>query len=311
VIQIILQIATVNILIATLGMATPLILGSISGMYSELSGIINLGIEGMMIMGAFGAGIISLATGNPWLGVLFGIFLGGCMGLIHALLCIKFRANQSVVGVGINILAGGIPAVMLQYYWGNPGRTPQVASIKNISIPLLNKIPAIGAVFGDINPLTIIALFIVAGSHLLIYYTPFGLRVRAVGHHPKAVDTSGKNVFFIRYVSVIISGLLAGLGGSYLSVAQLSMFVNEMTAGRGFIALAAMIFGKRTPLGCFGAALLFGFADALQMTLQAVGVPIASDFLLMIPYVLTMIALAGFVGKTVDPVALGKPYVKS
>lgn len=310
-IQMFFQILTADLLIATLGMATPLIFGSISGMFSELTGVINLGIEGMMLMGAFGAGIVSLATGNPWLGVLFGMFLGGCMGVIHSVMCIKFKANQSVVGVGINILAAGIPAVMLQYYWGNPGRTPQVASIKNIGIPILQEIPFIGRIFGDINPLTIVAILLVLGSHWLVYHTPFGLRMRAVGHHPKAVDTAGINVFLIRYISVITSGVLAGIGGAYLSVAQLSMFVNDMTAGRGFIALAAMIFGKRTPLGCFGAALLFGFSDALQMTLQAIGVPIASDFLLMVPYVLTMIALAGFVGKTVDPAANGKPYIKA
>lgn len=305
-----LQILSIDLIVATLGMATPLIFGSLSGTFSERAGVINLGIEGMMLMGAFGAGMISLITGNPWLGVLFGGLLGGVMGVIHAVMCIQFRANQSVVGVGINIMAAGVPAIILQFYWGNPGRTPLVASIGNITVPVISRIPVIGPIFGHLNPLTYIALLLVAFSHYIIFHTPFGLRMRAVGHHPRAVDTVGVNVFKIRYISVITSGFLAGLGGAYLSVAQLSMFCNGMTAGRGFIALAAMIFGKRTPIGCLGAALLFGFSDALQMTLQARGVPIASDFLLMIPYILTMIALAGFVGKTVDPAANGKPYIK-
>jgi simple sugar transport system permease protein len=272
--------------------------------------VINIGIEGMMLMGAFGAGVVTLIFGNPWLGVLAGFFMGGIMGLIHAFLCIRLEANQPVVGVGINIIAGGIPALILYRFWNNPGRTPMIESIENIRIPLLSRIPVLGDILGNLNPLTYIALLLVIVAHMVFYKTTFGLRMRAVGHHPKAVDTVGINVFKIRYICVVASGMLAGLGGAYLSVAQLSMFVNNMTDGRGFIALAAMIFGKRTPIGCFGAALLFGFADALQMTLQAVGVPIPSDFLLMLPYILTMITLAGFVGKTVDPMAIGQAYKK-
>ena len=306
-----LNIFTPALAAGTLGMATPLIFGSISGTFSERTGVINLGIEGMMLMGAFGAGMATLITGNPWIGVLFGGLLGGVMGLIHAVMCIKFRANQSVVGVGINIMAAGIPAIILQFYWGNPGRTPMLESIENISVPLLSRIPVLGDMFGKLNPLTYLALLLVLVSHIIIFKTPFGLRMRAVGHHPRAVDTVGVNVFRIRYICVVTSGFLAGIGGSYLAVAQLSMFVNGMTAGRGFVALAAMIFGKWTPLGCLGAALLFGFSDALQMTLQAQGVPIPSDFLLMVPYILTMIALAGLVGKAVAPASNGKPYIKN
>ncbi len=304
------SIFSTDLIIATLGMATPLIFGSISGTFSERAGVINLGIEGMMLMGAFGAGMVSLITGNPWLGVLLGGLMGGLMGVIHAVMCIQFKANQSVVGVGINIMAAGIPAIILQFYWGNPGRTPLVNSIDNISIPIISKIPILGPILGNLNPLTYMAFLLVAIAHLVIFHLPFGLRMRAVGNHPEAADTVGVNVYSVRYICVITSGFLAGLGGAYLSVAQLSMFCNGMTAGRGFIAMAAMIFGKRTPLGCLGAALLFGFSDALQMTLQAKGIPIATDFLLMIPYVLTMITLAGFVGKTVDPAANGKPYIK-
>ncbi len=303
----ILQIFSTALIISTLGMATPLILGALSGTYSETTGVINLGIEGMMISGAFGAAAVSLLTGSAWLGLLCGVIFGGVMGLLLAVMSIRFQANQSVVGVGLNIFAAGIPALFLQYYWGSPGRTPQCTAIDVINIPIISKIPIIG----ELNPVTYITILIVIISHYVIFHTPFGLRMRAVGHHPKAADTVGVNVFKVRYISVIVSGMLAGLGGAYLSVAQLSMYSDGMVAGRGFIALAAMIFGKRTPVGCLLAGLLFGFAEALQMTLQAVGVPVPSDFLLMSPYIVTLLVLVLFVGKTIDPSANGKPYVKS
>lgn len=306
----ILEIFTTALVVSTLGMATPLILGALSGAFSETTGVINLGIEGMMISGAFGAAAVSLLTGSPWFGLLFGVILGGVMGVLLAVMTIKFKANQSVVGVGLNIFAGGIPALFLQYYWGSPGRTPQCASIKCFNMGFLEKIPVIGTLLGELNPITYITLIIVILAHQLIFNTPFGLRMRAVGHHPKAADTVGINVFKIRYICVITSGMLAGLGGAYLSVAQLSMYSDGMVAGRGFIALAAMILGKRKPIGCLLAGLLFGFAEALQMTLQAIGVPVASDFLLMSPYIVTLLVLILFVGKTIDPGANGKPYVK-
>jgi len=306
-----LSIFSMGLLVATLRMATPLIFGAIGGMFSERSGVMNIGLEGMMLMGAFGAGITSLITGNAWLGVLIGATVGGVMGTIHAVMCIRFKANQVVIATGINIMAMGIPALILQTYLGNPGRTPIVASLADISIPVLKDIPILGQLLGTLNPLTYVALLLVPLSHVILFKTSFGLRIRAVGHHPRAADTLGINVYAVRYICVISSGVLAGLGGAYLALGQLAMFVNGMTAGRGFIALAAMIFGKWTPLGGFGAALLFGFADGLQMTAQAHGIPIPSDFLLMIPYVLTMIALAGFVRKASPPTAIGIPYEKN
>ncbi len=302
----ILQIFSTALIVSTLGMATPLILGALSGTYSETTGVINLGIEGMMISGAFSAAAISLLSGSAWIGLISGVIFGGVMGFLLALMSIKFKANQSVVGVGLNIFAAGIPALFLQFYWGSPGRTPQCNAIEGMDISFFNKIP----ILGELNPVTYITIILVILSHYVIFHTPFGLRMRAVGHHPKAADTVGINVFKVRYISVITSGMLAGLAGAYLSVAQLSMYSDGMVAGRGFIALAAMIFGKRTPVGCLLAGLLFGFAEALQMTLQAVGVPVPSDFLLMSPYVVTLIVLVLFVGKTIDPSANGKPYVK-
>lgn len=305
-----LKIFSIGLLVATLRMATPLIFGAIGGMFSERSGVMNIGLEGMMLMGSFGAGITALITGNAWLGVLVAATVGGVMGVIHAVMCIRFKANQVVIATGINIMAMGIPPLILQTYWGNPGRTPIVKSLAEISIPVLKDIPFFGQLLGTHSPLTYAALLLVPLAHVILFKTRFGLRIRAVGHHPRAADTLGINVFVVRYICVISSGVLAGLGGAYLALGQLSMFVDGMTAGRGFIALAAMIFGKWTPLGCFGASLLFGFADGLQMTIQAHGIPIPSDFLLMIPYILTMVTLAGFIGKATPPGAIGKPYEK-
>jgi simple sugar transport system permease protein len=306
----IIKLFSVGLLLATLRMATPLIFGAIGGTFSERSGVINIGLEGMMLMGAFGAAFTSLLTGNPWLGVLAAMITGGLMGSVHAVMCIKFKANQIVIATGINIMAIGIPSLILQGYWGNAGRTPLVKGLPTTSISFLKDVPFLGVLLGTHNPLTYAALLLVPIAHIVLFKTRFGLRVRAVGEHPRAADTVGINVFKIRYICVILSGVLAGLGGAYLSLGQLSMFIKSMTAGRGFISLAAMIFGKWTPLGAFGAALLFGLADGIQMTAQAQGIPIPNDFLLMLPYIITMVALSGFIGRATPPGAIGKPYEK-
>ncbi|QGP93124.1 Branched-chain amino acid transport system / permease component [Neomoorella glycerini] len=301
---------SLGLLLATLRMATPLIFGAIGCMFSERSGVMNIGAEGMMLMGAFAAALTSLFTGNPWLGVLAAAIAGGFMGTLHAIMSIHFRADQVVSGAAINIMAVGVPALVLQRLWGNPGRSPLVPSLPEITIPGLKEVPVLGALLGTHNPLVYLALLLVPLAHIVLFKTRFGLHVRVVGEHPRAADTVGINVFAIRYVCVILSGVLAGLGGAYLSLGQLSLFVQQMTAGRGFIGMAAMIFGKWTPLGAFLACLLFGFADGLQMTAQAIGIPIPKNFLLMIPYVLTMVALAGFIGRAMPPAAIGKPYRK-
>lgn len=295
---------------ATLRMATPLILGGIGSTLSERSGIMNLGVEGTMLMGAFGAAMVSLFTGSPWLGLLGGMVLGGLVGLLHAFMCIQFKASQTVIGTGINIMAMGVPPLLLQAYHDNPGSTPPVPALASIRIPILADIPILGTVLGTHSPLTYIALILVFASTFFLFKTKMGLRIRAVGEHPRAADTVGINVFGLQYFSVIMCGVLAGMAGAYLSLCQVSMFVKGMTAGRGFMAMAAMIFGKWKPLGVLGAALLFGFSDALQMSIQSAGWPIPTDFLLSVPYILTIIALAGFVGKAVGPKQVGKPYVK-
>jgi len=306
----ILSIFSTGFFASAIRMATPLILGGIGAMFSERAGILNLGVEGMMLMGAFVAAVTSLYTGNPWLGVLGGAAAGALVGLLHAFMCIKVKANQTVIGTGINIMAMGVPPMILQALYGNPGSTPSVPALKSISIPLIKDIPIIGDIIGTHNPLTYIALLLVPMTTYFLYRMKTGLRIRAVGEHPLAADTLGVNVFGIKYGCVVFSGFLSGVAGAYLSLSQVAMFVKGMTNGRGFMAMAAMIFGNWTPVGVFKGAMLFGFADSLQMQIQVAGWPIPTDFLLSLPYILTIITLAGFVGKAVGPKSVGKPYIK-
>ena len=304
------SIFNLSLLAATIRTATPLIYGGIGGVFSERSGIMNLGIEGTMLIGACAAAIISLETNSAWLGVLGGMGFGVLIGLLHAFMCIRFKANQTVIGTGINIFATGITPMVLQAYSGNPGSSPSVPGIASLSIPVLKDIPVLGPILGQQNPLTYLALFLVPVSSFLLFQTRLGLRIRAVGEHPRAADTAGIPVFPLQYLSVGICGALTGIGGAYLSLCQVSMFVKGMTAGRGFMAMAAMIFGKWTPWGAFGASLLFAFADALQISVQAAGLNLPADLLMCAPYVLTIFALAMFVGKAVAPAQVGKPYIK-
>lgn len=296
------------LLAATLRISPPIALASIGGAYSERSGIINIGLEGMILMGAF-AGVASTHfVGNPWIGVLCAILAGGALGLLHAVLCIQFKANQVVSGVGVNILALGLTTLLLQVIWGNRGASDSVVGIKPLNISAIRDIPVLGEIFGKQNPLVYVMLVIVFFSWLVMFRTPLGLRIRAVGEHPEAADTVGIHVHRIQYLCVTISGMLSGLGGAYLSLGWLNLFSQNMSAGRGFMALAANIFGKWNPAGTFGASLLFSFTDALQMKLQGVGIPI--QFIQMIPYILTILVLAGAVKRAVPPAAIGKHYEK-
>lgn len=297
-----------TILAAALRMATPLIFTSMGGIFSERSGVINIGLEGMMLTGAFMGMMVSHYTGSPWVGLLGALVSGAIMGLIHAVASIQYKANQVVSGTAINIFAVGFTVFMLRTIFNVAGTSPPVPSIGNVSIPIIVDIPVIGQIIGGQNPMVYMALILVVVVHIFLFRTDWGLRLRSVGEHPKAADTVGINVFLTRYLAVIMSGALAGLGGAYLSIAHLSRFGDGMTAGRGFIALAAMIFGKWTPFGALGASLLFGFADAVQMSMQELGIP--RHFVQMTPYILTMVALAGFIGRATPPKAIGKPYEK-
>lgn len=304
------QLLNGSMLAATLRMATPLILGGIGGVFSERAGIMNLGIEGEMLVGACAAAVTGIATGNAWLGVLGALVSGMLMGLLHAFICIRFHANQTVVGTGVNIFATGLTPLVLQTLYNSGASSPATPALAAWSIPVVRDIPFLGAVLGTHSPLTYLALALVPVSAFVLFRTRFGLRVRAVGEHPRAADTMGIDVYKHQYIAVALCGMLAGVGGAYLSLCQVSMFVKGMTNGRGFMAMAAMIFGKWNPWGVLLAALLFGCSDALQMVLQAGGSQIPTDFLLCAPYILTVIALACFVGKAVSPKQVGKPYIK-
>jgi ABC-type uncharacterized transport system permease subunit len=303
-----LDIITVGLFAAALRMATPIAFASLGGIFSERVGIINIGLEGMMLTSAFTGVATTYFSGNPWLGVLAAILSGGLLGLFHALLTVKFIGNQIVSGTGINVFALGFTAYMSQVLWGSRGASESVQGLEAVSIPLLKDIPIIGDIIGTHTPLVYLMLIITVLSYVVLFKTPIGLRIRAVGEHPAAADTAGINVFKTKYLCVIVSGMLAGLGGAFLSLGHLNLFVWGMTGGRGFIAMAAMIFGKWMPFGAFGASFLFGFAYALQMRLQALGL-LPPQIILAIPYILTVAVLAGVVRKAVPPSDY-KPYVK-
>ncbi|HKC65206.1 MAG TPA: ABC transporter permease [Pyrinomonadaceae bacterium] len=286
------DIFTLTLILSTIHLATPLVLAALGGLYSERSGVINIALEGLMLAGAFTAAAVTHYAGNPWVGLLAAIVAGVLLAGVHAAACISFKADQVVTGTAINILMIGVPAVLSGAFFLSSGSTPQ--------IPKENLIPW--------TPV-ILALLLVIVTYYVLYYTPFGLRLRAVGENPEAADAAGINVKRIRYTGVLISGALAAIGGAYLSIGQSSLFTRNMTSGRGFIALAALIFGKWRPIQTMLACLLFGFADALATQMQGV-VDIPVQFIQMIPYVLTMVVLAGFIGLSRAPRALGIPYQK-
>jgi len=304
----IIDIINVGLFAATLRMATPLVYASLGGIFSERVGIINIGLEGMMLTGAFSGVLATFGTGNPWIGILVSIIVGGLLGLLHGLLTVKFAGNQIVSGTGINIFALGFTAYISQIVWGSRGASPNVQGLGTVPIPLLKDLPVVGEILGNQTPLVYIALVVVVLSYIVLSKTSFGLRIKAVGEHPAAADTAGINVYKTKYIGVIISGMLAGLGGAFLSLDHLSLFALGMSGGRGFIALAAMILGGWTPFGALGASLLFGFTEALQMRLQSIGA-LPSQIILTVPYILTVVVLAGFVRKRVPPSDY-KPYVK-
>jgi len=285
--------------------ATPLIFAGLGGMFSERSGVINIALEGLMLMGAFTAAVATYELHNPYLGLLCGVVAGGALAFVYAVACIRFEADQVVAGMGINILMAGLPALISGSIYDSTGSTPQLD--KAFQLPDL---------FGNrINVATIIVFILVPVCWYVMYRTPFGLRLRAVGENPEAADAAGVSVIKMRYTGVIISGLLAAAGGAYLSIGQSSLFTRNMTAGRGYIALAALILAKWRPVPVLLACLFFGFMEALTNQIQGVikmpsGEDIPIQFIQMIPYVLTIIVLAGFIGLSRAPKALGIPYRK-
>jgi ABC-type uncharacterized transport system permease subunit len=303
-----LSVINVGLFAAALRMATPIAYASLGGIFSERVGVINIGLEGIMLTSAFTGVAASYYTSNPWLGVLAALLVGGLLGFFHAVLTVKFVGDQIVSGTGINIFAMGFTAYMSQVIWGSRGASSSVPGLKAISIPLLKDVPIIGKILGTHTPLVYVMMLATMLSYVVLFRTPWGLRIRAVGEHPTAAETAGIDVLRMKYICVTVSGMLAGLGGAFLSLGHLNLFAWGMTGGRGFIAMAAMIFGKWMPFGALWASLLFGLADALQMRLQALGL-LPPQIILTIPYVLTVAVLAGVVGKATPPSDY-KPYVK-
>jgi simple sugar transport system permease protein len=373
------QLFNISLLFSTLRLSTPLVLAAIGGLYSERSGVINIALEGLMLAGAFTAASVTFYASSPLIGLGAAIVAGAAVAVIIGLACIRFKADQVVTGTGINIMFLGLPAVLSGALFLSSGSTPQIP--KEHLLPNLHRfVPFMPPwrILTDVSIITLIALLVVAITWYVLYHTPFGLRLRAVGENPEAADAAGVSVNKIRYIGVILSGALAGIGGAYLSIGQSSLFTRNMTAGRGFIALAALIFGKWRPVQTMLACLLFGFADALTIQLQ--GVPVTVDvlvkaliavialivawiiigqiqslkrnlaleilstlalavviwkiatfltlvvlrgfftgrapieipvqFIQMIPYVVTIIVLAGFIGQSRAPKAIGIPYEK-
>jgi len=299
-----------QLIIAALQVTTPIALAAIGASFCERSGVVNIAMEGLLLMGAFAAAATSAYIGNPWVGVLVAILAGMLLSAIFAVLCIRYETNQIVVGVAINLFSLGFTTTMLRVIWKQTGAGDPVPKIKDLSIPLLQDLPVIGF-FGRLNPLIIISLVVVPLAYILMFQTPLGLQIRAAGEHPRALDTAGVDVYRIRYIGVIISGALCGLGGAYLSIGHLNRFTKNMTTGKGFIALAANIFGKWNPVGVFGASLFFGFTTIIGLRIQQyTEIAGASYFIQMIPYVLTIAVLAGVVRRAIPPAAIGQPYKK-
>jgi simple sugar transport system permease protein len=300
-----------GMLSSTLVRATPIALAALCGVISERSAVINIGVEGIMLISALIAVITATVTHNLYVGLICAILAGGLVAALHAFLVIHFKVDQTVSSVAINIFGIGITSFISSRYLQSAGDTfNNSGTFPIITIPLLSKIPILGPMLFENNIIIYLMVLCVIVMHVTLFYTPWGLRTRAVGEHPKAADTLGINVYLVRYVNVIIGGLIAGLGGAYFTLGSVGRFDEAMTAGKGFIGLAAMIFGKWNPFGAFSSSLIFGFADSLQVKLQILRVPIPSEFLLMAPYIVTMIILTGVVGRAIPPAADGQPYEK-
>jgi general nucleoside transport system permease protein len=294
---------------AMLRYATPLIFAALGGMFSERSGVVNVGLEGMMLMGAF-FGIMAADKLDSWvLGLLVAVASGGAAALLHAIWAVHLRVDQIISGFAINFLALGLTGYLFIDIYGQEGTPTDIPSIPNVHLSFLAGIPFFGDIFGNLNLMIWIALILIPISWFVLFKTPLGLRIRAVGEHPRAADTVGIDVYRIRYGAVIASGMLAAAGGAFLSIGFVNSFNENMTAGRGFIALAAVIFGNWRPFGAAAACLLFGFSSALAQRLPEYSESAAVLFQAL-PYVLTLIAVAGVIGRSIPPAADGRPYQK-
>jgi ABC-type uncharacterized transport system permease subunit len=306
------NILTAGLLASTLRFATPLAFAAMGGIFSERSGVVNIGLEGMMLMGAFFGIWGSIWSGTWVVGLLMAMLFGGLLGLVHAFFSIHLRADQIVSGFAVNLMALGLTGYLFSSIYAS-GIPSGVSRVPNVTLGWLDNIPLVGnflqGVFGELNLLVWIMFGVVIASYVVLFKTPIGLRIRSVGEHPRAADTVGISVYGVRYAAVTLSGVLAALGGAFLSIGFTGSFAENMTSGRGFIALAAVILGKWRPGWAFAATLLFGFGFALSIPLQREA-DISSSVIATLPYVLTLIALVGIIGRSTPPAAVGRPYVK-
>lgn len=305
------QAFLIGLFAGTIRMAAPILFASLGEIFAQRSGVLNLGLEGMMVVGAFTGFAGAYYTGNPWLGVVSGMAGGGLWGLLMAFMSVTLRANQTITGIMIVLTAGGLVTFLNQTVFGGSYIPPRAAAFKALNIPLLSQIPILGPILFQQNILVYLAFLLVPVSALVLFRTTLGLKITAVGENPRAADALGVNVYAIRYLCVVLDGIMAGLGGTFLTLGYMNMFTDWITAGRGWIAISLVIFGRWNPYGALGGALLFGGVNALQLRFQMVGVAVPYQFALMLPYLLTIIVLVSVSGKTAgSPAALCVPYVR-
>jgi simple sugar transport system permease protein len=304
------SLSLLGMLESTVLRAVPIAFAALSGVLCERSGVINIGIEGMLLSGAFAGAVAASATHNLWLGLLAGAAIGGLIAALLAVLAIRYLVDQIVAGTVINILALGLTSYLYKQFLEQSATLNDAGTFPNITIPVLSKIPFFGPILFDNNIFVYILFLIVIATHLGLFYTRWGLRVRAVGEFPAAADTVGIRVLFTRYRNVILGGTVAGIGGAFFTLGAVGQFQEGMSAGRGFIGLAAMIFGRWKPGGALAAALIFGFADSLQVKANILQVSIPTEFLAMLPYIVTILIVAGAAHRVRPPAADGKPYIK-
>jgi general nucleoside transport system permease protein len=296
----------ISLLASCLRISIPIAFASLGAIFCERAGIVNIGLEGMMLVGAFAGVWGSDLTGSPYVGLVFAILAGGLFGLVHAVLTVRFKTDHIISGLGINLLASGLTLVLLMAIWGNRGKSADVAGFDNWSIPVLKNIPVVGNIIGNMTPFFYLLIVLIVASWIVLYKTVFGLRIRVIGENPQVADTLGVDVYRMQFFCVILCGMLAGIGGAYLSIGDVHFFNRDMVSGRGYIALAATIFGGWNPIGAFGGSLLFGLAQSLQIRLQIFDVPV--QFIEMLPYVLTLVVLVIFRKRNRAPASVGKHF---
>jgi simple sugar transport system permease protein len=300
----------VGFLTASMRLAMPILLAALGGIYNERAGVLNVGLEGTMLVACLVGFAVAYFSGSVWLGVALAMVAGALVSLLLGLFAITLGANQVVAGIAVNLLAVGLTSFAYRLLFGASAQ-PRVEGFAQWDVPLLSQIPILGPLFFQQSVLTYIAYGLILLTYIVIFHSAWGLEIIATGESPEAAETLGIRVGRVRYASLVVSGMIAGLGGAYLSLDATRLFLENMTAGRGYIALAILVVGRRHPIGLLGAALLFGAADALQLRTQLLGIGIPFQFMLMLPYLLTMVVLAGFVSRSGDPAALGVPYLRN